>query len=222
MEARAQQGQGAGKGNEAAANDDVVYGAAADSPANGGTGTSQDDAFEILSDDNLDDNRSDTFSPPIDEVLAAADSDVGIGGDDVDAHSGVGGNGNAMKPSVTGGADPDNESPSNQQRRTRSLGCSPEPFPVSLEAPPTKQAQPDPADYAAGEPGQAPASDNTLCDTTVLETTGASLAEDRAERHRHGLKHDLQPSAEICGKTSDPAGTIRLYNDEWDKRHNPK
>ncbi|KAK0655337.1 hypothetical protein B0T16DRAFT_451038 [Cercophora newfieldiana] len=140
---------------------------------------------------------------PRNSVAATADNDV-------DAAPSASSRGDAPEPLATGGTHSGNELLSNPQQRRRSLGCSPEPLSVSPEALHAERAQPVPTGFAPP--------DGTVCNTTVLETDGASLAEAGAKHNGHGLQHDPRLSAELCGKTSNRDGTICLDNDTWDKR----
>ncbi|KAK4150043.1 hypothetical protein C8A00DRAFT_37350 [Chaetomidium leptoderma] len=171
------------------------------------------------SDDDLNDGQSDTSFPPLEELLAAAHNKAKSGsvvrtGKHVDpAPDGS----NTPEPSATSGPGPDDEF-SNQQQRRGSLGPSPEPLSGSPETLYATRTQPVPAGCAAFEPKQASDPDITSHNTNISETNAASLAEDRATRHGHGMQPDSRPSEEPCGTTSNQDGSICLVNDEWDRR----
>ncbi|KAB5581218.1 hypothetical protein GE09DRAFT_1213625 [Coniochaeta sp. 2T2.1] len=105
-------------------------------PQRGAGGASQDDAVLISTDDesdygDLDDGTSDISFPPIEELLLAAGRkhiETGsVAGVDrsLSVTPGVGGNSDAVEPSVTEGANPDDEVAPSQQQQTPDLQRSP-------------------------------------------------------------------------------------------------
>ncbi|KAK0701336.1 hypothetical protein B0T21DRAFT_397563 [Apiosordaria backusii] len=108
---------------------------------------------------------------------------------------------NTPEPLATSGSGPDDEF-LNQQQRRGSLGPSPEPLSGSPETLHATRTQPVPAGCAAFEPKQVSGPDITSHNTNISETNSASLAEDRATRHGHGMQPDSRPSGELCGTTS--------------------
>ncbi|KAK3933813.1 hypothetical protein QBC46DRAFT_454591 [Diplogelasinospora grovesii] len=162
-------------------------------PRRGTAGASRDDAVLISSDDEsdygeLDDGQSDTSFPPIEELLPARRKDVESGSvADADksfnATSGAGGDSDAIEPSITEEADPDDEIASSQQQQARGLRRSP--APPSIQALPrpssaspgplqAEQEQPIPAGSASCEAGQISAPENTTCGKPAEEISRAS------------------------------------------------
>ncbi|KAK4233277.1 hypothetical protein C8A03DRAFT_48127 [Achaetomium macrosporum] len=190
-------------------------------PQRGSAGKSQHNAILIPSDgdsdDDLDDGRSDTSFPPLEELLAAAYNKFKSGSVVSKSIDAAPDESDAPEPSVTSGPGPDDKF-ANQQQRRSSLGPSLEPLPSSAKSVHATQTQAVPAGYAAFEPGQASAPDNTSRDTTVPETDAASLAEHGATHHDHGMQHGPRPSEKPCGTTSNHDGSICLDNEFWDRR----
>ncbi|RYP13401.1 hypothetical protein DL767_010759 [Monosporascus sp. MG133] len=175
----------------------------------------QDDCVEISSDDESDKDDLGDSRPR---------KEIGLGsvagtGNDVDTTRRTSSHSDAAELFGPGRVHPDDEPTSNQQQQRGGLGCSLEPLSVSPETLHKNWAEPGLVGYAVCKPGQVPAPDGAMCNTTVLETTGASLAEDLAKRHGHGLQDDPQSSAEFIGIRSNHDGTIYLPNDERDKKH---
>ncbi|KAK3935037.1 hypothetical protein QBC46DRAFT_59056 [Diplogelasinospora grovesii] len=189
-------------------------------PRPSATGASQDDAVLISSDDettysDFDDGQSDTSFPPFKEIpLPSRRNDLKSSTIACDtsftATSGASGDRDAVQPSVTEGADPDDEIALSRQQQTCGLERSPAP-PSTLAQLRPWSASPEFFQAEHDQLGQLISAGNPPCevgqaypeDTTCGKTAGSPGLNARHSRSLH-LSRPLSPSSRPLQTGQDP------------------